>query len=188
MITKEVKEKNYQLFLKKLEQVGVDTKRLDEEYGEKIKNASFTNLNDFGNAYEGSMIEIVLKVLTPYAVKVNELLPEEQRIDKNTLVKVCLLHHIGKALKLIPNDNQWEIEKRQMVFKYDDKLPSIRTGQLSLSMAQNCGIPFDFWETEAMIVNDRDLTDDQARWHSSVMATVVRQANELAYIQLNSKK
>lgn len=187
MITKEVIEKNFDLYVKKLKQVGVDLTPLIEQ-GFPLKEASFTNTNDFGNAYPGSLIEIVLKVLTPYAVKLNELLPEEQRVDKNTLVKVCLLHHIAKAIRLVPNDNQWEIEKRGMVYKYSEDQPSIRTGLHSLILAQQSGVPFTAEEAEVMTVNDRDLTDDQARWHSSVMATLVRQANELTYIQINKKK
>lgn len=188
MITDEVRNKNYELYLKKLSQLGVDATMFAGDFGEKLKFAPFTNINDFGNAYPGSLIEIVLKVLTPYAVKLNELLPEEQRVDKNTLVKVCLLHHIAKAVRLVPNDNQWEVEKRGMVYKYDEHQPSIRTGLHSLIIAQNAGIKFTPEEAEVMTVNDRDLTDDQARWHSSVMATIVRQANELTYIQINKKK
>ena len=188
MITDEIKEKNFEIYVKKLNQVGVDTTELLEKFGDKIKEASFTNNNEFENAYPGSLIEIVLKVLTPYAVRLNELLPEEQRVDKNTLVKLCLLHHIGKAIKLIPNDNQWEVEKRGLVYKYDESQPSIRTGLHSLIIAQQCGIIFTPEEAEVMTVNDRDLTDDQSRWHSSVMSTIVRQANELTYIQINKKK
>ena len=112
MITTETKEKNLKLFFKKLSQLGIDTARLEETYGTAIMNGSFTNSNEFGNAYEGSLLEIVLKTLTPYAVKLNELLPEGKRVDKDTLVKICLLHQLAKAIRLIPNDNAWEIEKR----------------------------------------------------------------------------
>lgn len=192
MISEETKKINLQVFYTKLENVcGIDKKTVEtlhEKYGEKLMNGSFTNINDHGNAYEGSLIEIVLKKLTLYAVRLNELLPDKKRIDKNTLVKVCLLHHIAKAIRLVPNDNQWEIEKRGMVFKYDEDQPSIRTGLHSLLMCQECGVQFTAEEAEAMTVNDRDLTDDQARWHSSVMATIVRQANELTYLDINNKK
>lgn len=188
MITTETKEKNLMLFFKKLSKLGIDTARLEETYGTSIMNGSFTNSNEFGNAYEGSLLEIVLKTLTPYAVKLNELLPEDKRVDKNTLVKICLLHQLAKAIRLIPNDNAWEIEKRGLVYKYNNDLPSIRTGLHSLILCQNCGIEFTVEEAEAMTVNDRDLTDDQARWHSSIMATLVRQASELTYLTLNNKK
>lgn len=187
-MTEEKKTKNLELFIKKLNQLGIETDVLIEKYGEKLKNASFTNTNDYGNAYDGSLLEIVLKVLTPYAVKINELLNEGQSADKNTLVKVCLLHQIAKAVRLVPNDNQWEVEKRGMVYKYDPSLPSIRCGLHSVSMCFECGIPLSTEEIEVMTINDRDLSDDQARWHASVMATVVRQANELTYIQINEKK
>lgn len=185
-MTQEQKEKNLALFLKKVSSLGIDTTLLNEKYGERLMNATFTNSNEHGQAYEGSLLEIVLKKLTPYAIKLNEALPEEIRVDKATLVKVCLLHQIAKAVRLVANDNQWEIEKRGLVFKYDDTLPSIRTGLHSLVMATECGIPFTAEETEAMTVNDRELTDQQARFHSSVMSTIVRMANELTYTELNA--
>ena len=188
MITNETKEKNFSLFIKKLSQLGIETERLENNYGEFIKNGSFTNSNEFGNAYEGSLLEIILKTLTPYAVKLNELLPEEKRVDKDTLVKICLLHQLAKSVRLIPNDNAWEIEKRHLTYKYNSELPSIRTGLHSLILCQNSGIEFTTEEAEAMTVNDRDLTDDQARWHSSIMATIVRQASELTYLTLNNRK
>ena len=162
MITTETKEKNLKLFFKKLSQLGLETALLEDNYGNEIMNGSFTNSNEFGNAYEGSLREIVLKTLTPYAIKLNELLPDE--------------------------DNSWEVEKRGLVYKYNSDLPSIRTGLHSLIICQNCGIQFTSAEAEAMTVNDRDLTDDQARWHSSIMASIIRQASELTYLTLNDRK
>lgn len=186
-MTNEEMNKNFELFMKKVEQCGVNVEKLVDKYGYDICNASFTNINDHGNAYPGSMIEIVLKKLTPYAVRINELLPDFQKVDKTTLVKVCLLHHIGKAIKLIPNDNQWEVEKRLMAYKYNNELPSIRTGLMSLSMLNECGIYLTKEEIEALTINDRDLTDDQSRFFASAMASIVRMANELTYIEINGK-
>ena len=185
MLTEEIKEKNYRLYLKKLEQVGVNVEELDSRYGLQLKDASFTNANDYGNAYSGSLIEIVLKVLTPYAVRLNELLPELLQWDKDSLVKVCLLHHVAKSVRLVPNDNQWEVEKRLMTYKYRDDNPAIRNGLHSLSICQECGIPFSIDEVEAMTINDRDLSDSQARYHSNVLSSIVRMANELAYVHIN---
>ena len=96
------------------------------------------------------------------------------------------IDEIAKAVRLEPNDNQWEIEKRGMVYKYDESQPSIRTGLHSLILAQQCGVTFTPEEAEAMTVNDRDLTDDQARWHSSIFASIVRQANEMVYLEANN--
>ena len=188
-MTTELKQHNFDLFIKKLNQLGIETNALVEGIGEKLKNGTFTLINESGLCGDGNLIETTLKVLTPYAVKLNNLFSEEIRVDQNTLVKVCLLHQIAKAVRLVPNDNQWEIEKRGLIYKYAPNQPSIRTGLHSLILAQNFGINFTAEEAEAMTVNDRDLSDDQARWHSSLLASIVRQANEMTYLQdINTKK
>ena len=188
-MTIELKQHNFDLFIKKLNQLGIETNALVEGIGEKLKNGTFTLNSESGLCGDGTLIESTLKVLTPYAVKLNNLFPEEIRVDQNTLVKVCLLHQIAKAVRLVPNDNQWEIEKRGLIYKYAPNQPSIRTGLHSLILAQNFGIKFTAEEAEPMTVNDRDLSDDQARWHSSLLASIVRQANEMTYLQdINSKK
>lgn len=177
---------NYELYLKKLNQIGIDTTKLAEDFGEQIAEATFSVNSDNGLAYDGALINTILYKLTPYAIKLNELYPQEIQVDKNSLVKVCLLHQIAKAVRLTKNDNEWEIKNRGLVYKYTTNQPSIRTGLHSLVIAQNCGIQFTPEEAEAMTVNDRDLTDDQARWHSSLMASIVRQASEMVYLEANN--
>lgn len=188
MEEKETISKNFSLYMEKLDKLGVNTDKLREKYGMSIANGSFTQTNEHGNAYNGSLLEIILRVLTPYAVKLNELLPEERRVDKNSLVKVCLLHHIGKSINLIPNDNQWEVEKRGFVYKYNQNIPSMKTGLISLSMCNECGIELTMEEIEALTINDRVSTDEQAKWFSGTMATIVKVANEFTYLQINGKK
>ena len=137
---------------------------------------------------DGTLISTILKILTPFAVKLNNLYPEEMRVNQSTLVKVCLLHQIAKAVRLVPNDNLWEVEKRGLAYKYNPNQPSIKTGLHSLVLAQNFGITFNEEEAEAMTVNDRLVTDEQAKWHSSLLASIVRQASEMTYMQDNNTK
>ena len=140
---------NYELFLKKLNQLGIDTAKLAEEYGEKLADASFSINSENGLAYDGSLIEVILYKLTPYAIRLNELFPEAIRADKASLIKVCLLHQIAKAVRLVTNDNEWEIKNRGLLYKYVQGQPSIRTGLHSLVIANNCGITFTPEEAEA---------------------------------------
>ena len=58
---------------------------------------------------------------------------------------------------------------------------------MSLSMLNECGIYLTKEEIEALTINDRDLTDDQSRFFASAMASIVRMANELTYIEINGK-
>lgn len=181
------KAKNMALFIKKLEQVGVDTKLLQEKYGQQIENATFTPNGEFGNAYEGSFLEIILKTLTPFAVRMNDLFTEDKRVDKSTLVKVCLLHQIAKSVMLIPNDNEWEMSKLKKIFKYTDDKPAIKTGLMSLAMCQECGIPFTMEEVESMTINDADPSDTMTRFHASRMSNIVKAASSFTYSQLETK-
>ena len=178
-------KKNRELFFKKLQSIGIDTEKLEKEYGTLIENATFTNTSEKNLAYNGSLLNVILYKLTPYAIRLNELLPEEKRAEKNSLIKVCLLHHIAKSVRFIINDNEWEVKNRKMLYKYNPENPSIKGGMHSYMICTQCGITFTEDETEAMIINDRDPSDDQARWFSSKLATIVRMANELTYIENN---
>ena len=180
-MTDEQKSKNFNLYFKKLNEVVGDNK-LSETISEKLLNATYSTKVDTGLAGDGTLLQTILYKLTAFAVKMNEMLPEEKRVNKETLIKICLLHQISKAIRLIPNDNEWEVEKRGILYKYNDENPSIRTGLHSLILAQQAGISFTADEAEAMTVNDRDLSDDQARWHQSTLSSIVRMANEMTYI------
>lgn len=188
IMTEELKQHNFSLFLKKLTELGIDTTQLQECLGEQIKNATFAFNSDSMLCGDGTLISTILKILTPFAVKLNNLYPEEMRVNQSTLVKVCLLHQIAKAVRLVPNDNLWEVEKRGLAYKYNPNQPSIKTGLHSLVLAQNFGITFNEEEAEAMTVNDRLVTDEQAKWHSSLLASIVRQASEMTYMQDNNTK
>lgn len=145
-------------------------------------NATFSNMATNGLAYDGALLQTILYKLTPYALKINEMFPEELRVDKSKIIKVCLLHQIAKSTRLIKNDNEWEI-KRGVLYKYNPSNPSIRCGLQSLQMCYENGIQFTMDEVEAMTVNDRDLSDDQARWHSSLFSSIIRQASEMIYLE-----
>lgn len=203
-MTESLKSKNLELFIEKLATYafdkedlkdddditveGVVANKLEKVFGFSLANATYTISNDYGNAYDGSFLHILLRTLIPTALSINELIPEEIRPKKETLIKVLLVHQMAKALIHVPNDNKWEVEKRNMMYKYAENKPAIKTGLYSLILAHELGIKFSPEEAEAVTINDRSLEDSQSRWHSSALATVVRQANELTYTIINQKK
>lgn len=187
-MTDEIRLKNYQLFKKKLNELEIDTSLMDERFGTQITNATFAITNEYNMAYDGSLLNTVLRILTPYALKINSLLPEHLQVDQKSIIKVCLLSHISKALTFIPNDNQWEIEKRGMLYKYAKNEVTLKMGMKSIFLAQEMGIKFTAQEMEAMIILDRDADDDQAKFFSSTLSTIIKQANELTYLQIRNPK
>jgi len=188
MISDEIKEKNYSIFLKKLEEVGIDTSSITDDIAVLIKNASFAISNENGLAYDGSLLHIILRTLTPYALNINNVLPQNLQIEKNTLIKVCLLSHISKCEMFEPNDNEWEKEKRGLMYKYSKNAVALKMGMRSIIFAQNLGIKFTPEEMEAMTIMDRSCDDEQAKYFSSVLSTVIKQANELTYLQTRNNK
>ena len=187
MITEEIKEKNYSIFIKKLEEIGIDTSSITEELAEKIKNASFNFSNENGTAYSGSLLHIVLRKLTPYAININNVLNPSIQVEKNTLIKVCLLQHLSKCHLFELNDNEWERDKRGLIYKFSKQNVALKMGMFSIYFAEKLGIRFSLEELEAMTVLDRNLDDEQVKYFSSPLSTIVRQANELTFLEMRKK-
>lgn len=156
---------------------------LSEKYGDLIANASFSMKTDCGLAYDGSLVETALTKLTVYAVKLNNLYPDELRVDVNSIVKVCLLQHIAKAVRMEKSTNDWRIKNLGEAYTYVKKIASIGTGLHSVAMATKCGITFTPIEIEAMTSIDRDGENDmQFKYHSNMLSNIVYQANQMVYI------
>jgi hypothetical protein len=153
-----------------------------------LDTASYSTKSDTGLAYDGALLNTVLTKLAVFAIKINELYPEEIRADTNSIVKVCLLQHISKCKRLEKSEDEWRIKRLGELYTYADGNPAIGTGLHSLIMATTAGIEFTPTEVEAMTIIDRKEDDMQAKYYSSILTNIIRQANELTYIQINKKK
>ena len=65
---------------------------------------------------------------------------------------------------------------------------SLKLGMRSLIICQNLGITFNEVEAEAMIVMDRDENESQVKYYSSTLSTIIKQANELTFLQNRLEK
>ena len=181
-----MKQKNLELFFKKLSEVGIETTTLREIYGEKLINATYTFSNRDNGCGDGELLNTVLRKLTPMAININKLLPEDKQADQNSLIKVCLLAQISKAVMVSPNENKWEIENRGLLYKFNDSAVALKMGMRSISMCMECGITLTENEIEAISNIDRE-EDKQMKFFSSPLATVLRQAMELTDL-INRKR
>ena len=165
MLSEEIKNKNLQLFFRKLNEIGINTDLLNSKYGESLLNAPYAMLSNSNLAYDGSFLNTILRILTPYAVNVNNLLPEDKRTDTNSVIKIALLHQVAKCSMFEHNTNQWEIDNRGMVYKYKEYGAALKLGARSIAICSECNISLTPIEIEAMLINDRD--DDQSRFFSN---------------------
>lgn len=183
--------KYFEIYFKKLESCGVPQEccdKLKEVYGAPLESMGYNTKMDSGLAYDGALIDTVLTKLTVFAININNLYPENIRVDKNSIIKVCLLQHISKCLRMTKSNDEWRINKLGEVYTYTEGMPAIGTGLHSLIMANNVGITFTDLEAEAMTIIDRKDDDLQAKYHSSILSSIIKQANEMVYIQQQELK
>lgn len=182
MLDEKIINKNYALWLTKLQENDCNVDELTNKYGELIKNASLGMSSNSGTAYNGSMIHVVLRKICKYAININDMLPEELRIDKKKLLKVCLLQHISKAVmyKELEKENY-----RGDKYEFNDKLNApLKSGERSALMCLQNGIILTDDEFDAMRVLDKD---DDKSYYNSLLSSIVKSANIIAFAELKKK-
>ena len=96
-LSKEILVSNFSKYKKRLiTYVGdQEAESIIEELGgdDAVMNATYANMENTGLAYDGSFTETVI-ALTVYAIKINDLLPEEKQVSKESIAKVALLSQI----------------------------------------------------------------------------------------------
>ena len=175
--------KNFAIYRSGLEKLfGVDiADKLIETLGgeDKVANASYAATKDTGAAYAGSFVKNVIKLVN-IANKINGILPEEIKVNAESLNKICMLSQISKVLLFEENDNNYEIINRGMVYKYAQLAGALRTGERSTLIASNAGITFTEIEYEAMrAIDNASGNDNYTKYFSSNLSMIIRQAYEI---------
>ena len=142
--------------------------------GESFIKAPASTMTDLHNAFEGGLIDHLLRVGS-YAVKFNNALPEEERVDQNSLLKVCLLHQIGKAKLYKPCESEWHRKNQGKMYEFNDAISSMRVGERSLHYAMSNGVSFTEEEFSA-ILNFEKNDDKMAEYHNSTVGDLLKTA------------
>ena len=143
----------------------------------KLAYASYAYLENTGAAFEGSFIKNVIR-MTRYANAINDVLPTENRCNKDSLNKVCMLSQIAKVISYEKNDNSYEVS-RGKIYKFTTLPGALRGGERSALIALKAGVDFSEIEYEAMKILDRTEDDDYAKYFSSTLSMVVKHAAEM---------
>jgi len=184
-ITKEETIKNAKKYFESGEKYGFMTELLQNKLGAAFIGAPASTRTDLHNAFEGGLVKHLLTV-TKYAVKLQPIVPNGNKIDLGSLVKVCCLHQIGKTNLYVPNESKWHND-RGMMYEFNDSLVSMHVGERSAHMAMSCGVELSEDEYQAIVNHDKTDDDKQAKWHSNTLAVILRQANELAIMEEKGK-
>lgn len=189
MLPDDIIVKNYSDFKERLiNYVGENYTNAIVEYlggDDAIMDAPYGNTIETGLAYRGSLVETLLN-LTTYAIKLNQMLPKSKQVEINSIVKVGLLHQLAKVLLYIPNDNNWEINNRGIIYKYNTLEGALRVGERSALIASNAGVKFTELEYEAMKIMDKNEDDNYSKFYASTLSMLIKHANEII-MNLNKK-
>ena len=184
-LTQEKVAKNARTYYASLEKYGFFNDRLVEILGEEFIKAPASTREDLHNAFEGGLVDHLLKT-AKYAILINKTLPEALQVPEKSLLKVALLHQIGKAKLYVIKDSDWH-KKQGIYYDFNNELISMRVGERSLRYLMLAGIELTDEEYQAILNYDKDDEDKQAKWHTATLGIILKQANELAIIEEKSK-
>jgi len=188
MIKQEQIVKNTKKYFQTAQEQGFMTEELMSFLGETFIKAPASTMADLNNAFEGGLIDHLLRV-TKYAVSINEtILPENLRLPKKDIIKVCFLHQIGKAHLYVPCTSEWHIKNQGKLYEFNDGLTSMRVGERSAHYVLSNGVTLTEEEYQAIINFDKDDSDKQAKYHNSLLGDLLKMANQLAIIEEKNQK
>ena len=181
-LKKEQITKNVTKYFKTAQEYGFMNDDLTNFLGQDFIKAPASTMKDLHNAFEGGLIDHLLRV-TKYAVSLNDsVLPDDQKIDKKSLVKVGLLHQIGKAHLYTPCTSEWHIKNQGKMYDFADVV-SMRVGERSAFYVLTHGIKLTEEEYQAIINYDKDESDKQAKYHTNTLGEILKIANQLAIME-----
>lgn len=179
-ITTENFNKEWVTFWDNLNKAGVAENFKEEKLKAQLNEAAGALSEDTGIAYKGALI-VHINLFTSIAQRLAKMVGGTFSIEESSLLKVCTLMHLSKILMYVENDNSWEIEKRGLNFKFAELPGRLKFGERSILWATNKGIKLSAEEFEAIRCLDKEGEDKSGKYFDSILSTIVRQANELAY-------
>jgi hypothetical protein len=144
--------------------------------GQTFISAPASLSSDQNNSFEGGLIDHLL-LTTKYAVSINDSLPEDERVDKDSLIKVCLLYQIGKTFMFEKQTSEWHLNKG-INYSFYKQNPPLKVSQLSLYYLSLCGIKLTIEEYTA--IANFDVEDQQVKYHNSRLGDLLRAGNTFA--------
>ena len=146
--------------------------------GEAFIKAPATTMTSLHNAFEGGLIDHLLNV-TKYAVLINDSLPEDEQVDKNSLVKICLLHQIGKTNLYKECTSDWHRKNQGKMYEFNEDLVSMRVSERSVYYVLSHGIKLTD-EEFAAILNFDKVDDKMVEYHNTMLGDLLKMGATLA--------
>jgi hypothetical protein len=179
----------FDVYCKKITTYGLsvdEAKMLIQSIGaDRIKNAPFMMDNKYNVSTQGSMLLVVLHLLTTTAYYLynntyKQIMPNiSDVVNESSLYKVCLLQHLAKAVMFEPDKYPYQ-------YRFAESQTSLKLGSRSLSLLTNCGIKLTETEVEALTIIDVDEIASSKNFYISTLAKMVKQVNDITNIAIKN--
>jgi hypothetical protein len=134
---------------------------------------------EMGTAYKGALL-MHINMICALSQRISKMISGTFGVDDISLLKVCCIMHLSKRFLYVENENEWEIKNRGLLFKFAKDLEGVlKGGERSALEALNNGVKISPIEYEAIKCLDED--DNTKNPYKSILTTIIKQANELAY-------
>jgi hypothetical protein len=179
MLSKEKILANKKVFFEANAAHRIFTDELLEFLGEEYFTAPASTMKSLHNAFPGGLLDHSMKVCR-HMIHLNRVLPKEMQVPEASIYKVAFLSEIGKTFLYKLCTSKWHIENQGKMYEFKDDMVSMRVGERSAYYALKYGVQLTEEEYQAIINIDKPLDDMQAKWHSSTIAQLLRQAIDLS--------
>ena len=125
-------------FATKFEEVGLAEHYDMDKLKDEILASPCTTNEESGNAYAGALL-IHINMVMGIAQRIAKMISGTFQIDENSLIKVCMLMHLGKRFMFEPTDSEWEA-KRGYPFRFKNSEYALKSSDLSIIEAGNNGV------------------------------------------------
>ena len=180
IIPEEVKTVELTKFIGSMEKYGLAQHYDMDTLPNELASSPMANDEDSGLAYDGALlchINLALSLSKRYAQMVSTTFPT----DESTIAKACLIMHLSRRHYYVHNENDWEVRQRGLLYRFSTLIEGVlKTGERSAMEAMNNGVKLTPTEFEMIKALDRDDLSN-ANNKLSIMTTIIRQANEMAF-------
>ena len=147
--------------------------------GKEFIDAPCTTTTNLYGAYDGGLIQHILNT-TKYALNINEALPEDKQVSSKNIIRVCLIHQIGKAKMYSEQTSKWHKDNRGEMYTFNDELLSMSTAERSIYYALKCGINLNEDEVFAIYNYNSDFSQRPMTTLGEKLSALLRTANMVA--------
>lgn len=188
MLNSEQLETNKKKFHETNTKYGIFTKELEDFLGMDFYTAPATTSLDMYGCYPGGLLNHCFKACK-YAVKTNEMLPENMKVDVKSILKTIFISQVGKVFLFCPNTNEWQRKTLGKMYEFCNDLVSLRVGERSAHYATKYGVELTEEEFQSILNTDKESDDKMAKYHSTNLSHVIKIGFELAILEeKNGKK